>query len=280
MSDCGGGGRTIPSGTSATGQRPDGKKAQIGLDRAAETFWPTPRANDAEKRGHIANDARSGLPAAGIHWPTPRSTDAEKGGPNQRGSKGDLTLPSATHLWSTPKTSDANGTQEPESRQGGPGLNTQASLWATPAARDWKDGRASPETLARNSRPLNEQAVSLWATPNAAGGTWCMSGSKRDTWRPSLVGQVEGYRPQKGSRPSRSGRPSATTPMDGRGSSPSIPASRPRLRLNPRFVAWLMGFPPDWFRAAHNCAPSVMRGFLSWGQRHSALLEAIFRDGA
>ena len=34
-------------------------------------LWPTSRANDAEKRGAIANDPRNGLPAAAIHWPTP-----------------------------------------------------------------------------------------------------------------------------------------------------------------------------------------------------------------
>ena len=31
--------------------------------------------------------------------------------------------------------------------------------WATASARDWKDGRASEETMNRNSRPLNEQVV-------------------------------------------------------------------------------------------------------------------------
>ena len=40
--------------------------------------WPTPRANDAEKRGAIANDPRNGLPAAVLHFPTPTAT-AHKG---------------------------------------------------------------------------------------------------------------------------------------------------------------------------------------------------------
>lgn len=30
-------------------------------------YWPTPRANDAEKRGQIANDKRNGLPAAVLY---------------------------------------------------------------------------------------------------------------------------------------------------------------------------------------------------------------------
>lgn len=41
-------------------------------------------------------------------WPTPRSSDGEKGSPNQKGSKGDMTLPSAVHRWPTPTASDAH----------------------------------------------------------------------------------------------------------------------------------------------------------------------------
>ncbi|WP_344388826.1 hypothetical protein [Streptomyces vastus] len=65
---------------------------------------PTPRASESENR----QTKRSPSQEAGTHGkslaaevgsllPTPRATDGEKGGPNQRGSKGDLTLPSAAH---------------------------------------------------------------------------------------------------------------------------------------------------------------------------------------
>jgi hypothetical protein len=37
------------------------------------------------------------LDAARLLLPTPRATDGEKGGPNQRGSKGDLALPAVAH---------------------------------------------------------------------------------------------------------------------------------------------------------------------------------------
>ncbi len=56
--------------------------------------------------------------------PTPRATDGTKGGPNQRGSKGDLMLPSAvTALLPTPAARDSKGTDLP-SRTGGPSLPT------------------------------------------------------------------------------------------------------------------------------------------------------------
>lgn len=46
------------------------------------------------------------LATGGKLLPTPRASDGEKGGPNQRGSKGDLTISSAVHLLPTPRASD------------------------------------------------------------------------------------------------------------------------------------------------------------------------------
>jgi hypothetical protein len=53
--------------------------------------------------------------------------------------------------------------------------------WATPAARDWRDGRASEETMERNSRPLNEQVTQLagYPTPNTMDGGQTSRGGGR-----------------------------------------------------------------------------------------------------
>jgi len=49
--------------------------------------WPTPRANDAEKRGEISNDPRNGLPAAAKNWPSPTARDAKGAdAPGRRGA--------------------------------------------------------------------------------------------------------------------------------------------------------------------------------------------------
>ena len=41
-------------------------------------YWPTPRANDAEKRGNFdTSNKRNGLPAAAKMWPTPTTNDAK-----------------------------------------------------------------------------------------------------------------------------------------------------------------------------------------------------------
>ena len=60
--------------------RKDGKWNSRGEPKLSAQVlkWPTPRANDAEKRGAIANDPRNGLPAAVLHFPTPTAT-AHKG---------------------------------------------------------------------------------------------------------------------------------------------------------------------------------------------------------
>lgn len=47
----------------------------------ARQRWPTPRANDAEKRGNIAEDPRNGLPAA-VKYNTPRAQDWKQSSDN------------------------------------------------------------------------------------------------------------------------------------------------------------------------------------------------------
>ncbi|WCE39151.1 hypothetical protein PGC08_14250 [Brevibacterium sp. BDJS002] len=78
-----------------------------------EEVWPeTDMTGNADRQAGEAERRRRLLP-------TPRASDGEKGGPNQRGSKGDLTVSSAVHLLPTPLAGDAdNGNvNHPESRR-------------------------------------------------------------------------------------------------------------------------------------------------------------------
>jgi hypothetical protein len=143
--------------------------------------WPTPRANDPEKRGNFELNHRSGLPGAVVSWPTPRAsenenrttkhapshgnghgktlagevqtwatpraTDGDKGGPNQRGSKGDLMLPSQVQQsWPTPAASDTEGSRRPAKdnpnkvQVGLPNAVERAENWPTPAASEGRLG--------------------------------------------------------------------------------------------------------------------------------------------
>lgn len=42
-----------------------------------------------------------------------------------------------------------------------PTSDTEYSLWPTPTARDWRSGRVSEKTLAKNVRPLNEAVTAI-----------------------------------------------------------------------------------------------------------------------
>jgi DNA (cytosine-5)-methyltransferase 1 len=72
----------------------------------AARLLPTPTASDAKNCTHRTQTGGPSLPdqarrmpqmpaRSAVLWPTPRATDGTKGCPAQRGSKGDLMLPSA-----------------------------------------------------------------------------------------------------------------------------------------------------------------------------------------
>lgn len=80
--------------------------APLTGEKECSSLLPTPRSQNGEERNsncwvrpldepqNIEN-ALARLPSVMEMLPTPRATDGTKGGPNQRGSSGDLMLPSA-----------------------------------------------------------------------------------------------------------------------------------------------------------------------------------------
>lgn len=122
----------------------------------------------------------------------------------------------------------------------------QSQTWPTPAARDWRSGDASAETMQRNARPLNEIATSWtashaqqWQTPSVAdavGGHLTRSGDRRQELL--LRGQA------RHTTIELSTHPDPGTALDGGASLPSDPNLRPQL--NASFVEWLQGLPPNW----------------------------------
>jgi|GEM_PF-749586 len=73
----------------------DGAAVRPSLERLVQML-PTPLATDYDGGpGRTNNRGEPKLSGAVALMPTPRASDAEKGGPNQRGSSGDLALPSA-----------------------------------------------------------------------------------------------------------------------------------------------------------------------------------------
>ena len=98
--------------------------AEPGVGRPDLALLPTPKATNNENRQNLDQYGMNLGQALGITpkeshdggvtlLPTPRATDGTKGGPNQRGSKGDLMLPSAVHqLLPTPRATRGGSTTE------------------------------------------------------------------------------------------------------------------------------------------------------------------------
>jgi hypothetical protein len=95
-------------------QHPD-KRRQGGhgptLADEIEHLLPTPMANmhGPSQREIDEGNPKHRLETAVALLPTLRATDGTNGGPNQRGSSGDLMLPSAVHLLPTPCANDGKG---------------------------------------------------------------------------------------------------------------------------------------------------------------------------
>jgi hypothetical protein len=175
----------------------------------------------------------------GDAWPSPRATDGEKGGPNQRGRKGDLMLPSAS------------------------------AQWATPQARDWRSGEASDETMERNARPLNDQ-VSHWSAPSieqvaelsmgelprefesteelTPAASRVFASQSRQSPTPQTADGERGSDTMVRGNPTLGGasRTHQAQVTETAGPPTSTPTPTSRLQLNPRFVEALMGLPPGW----------------------------------
>ncbi|QOC89679.1 hypothetical protein D0Q02_23625 [Micromonospora craniellae] len=105
----------------------------------AARLLPTPRASDTGTPGRRAGTGWR-PPLSQVLLPTPRATDGVKGCPGQRGSHGDLTLPSATvrvpvRTLPTPRASDAHGPGR--HGDGGADLRTTVAGLGRPDADRW-----------------------------------------------------------------------------------------------------------------------------------------------
>ena len=201
-------------------------------------LWPTPRTSDTNGAG-LHGDGGLDLRTTAAMWPTPNvpnggrtmsPADVEAKGATAKGKR-QVGLENVAKFWPTPKAGAENYGQPREDDRGD--LQAATSLWATPAARDWKSGQASEETTNKNSRPLNEQA--LWRTPCVRDNHPC--GRENRTKHEAtyqLAHQVVDF---------PSSLPDQETPPDGQPSSESIPTSR---RLSVAFVEFLQNFPIGW----------------------------------
>lgn len=206
------------SDTNGAGHHGDG-----GMDLrtavAEIPLLPTPCSRDSHNAGDPertdARMAERGQPlsevAVNVLLPTPRATDGTKGGPNQRGSSGDLMLPSAVQLLPTPMAGDAkmarNSTAErrsepPTGIHAGDTLGdiSHAGRWGEygPAIRRWESvTRPAPEPTKLNTKgnPKLSDEFDEWHMGYPAGWITDVPGV---TWNEALKGCGNGVVPQQG----------------------------------------------------------------------------------
>lgn len=201
--------------------------AQVSQDGDGAETWLA-RREKLKDKGYNGNGAGTPLTIAAQLWPTPRSS------PNENRN----TKPAPSHGTTHGRT-----------------LAGDAALWATPTTRDWKDGTDPSSAVPTNSllgrqaprsgiggnasSPIDPNSPPLWPTPTTDEATGYLSGSKRDTWRPTLSGAATGLTPVLHNT-ERQRKP-------------------PGARLNPLFVEWLMGLPIGWTDFARLATPSFPR---------------------
>ncbi len=132
----------------------------IGVD-----LLPTPTATPYGSNRSASDGAtvRPSLAAVDTLFPTPRATDGTKGGPGQRGSSGDLMLPSAVALLPTPTTAPTTGNGHARNLGG----ETRPSRFGkyAPAVARWEQivGPApAPTKPGRNGKPRLNPEFASW----------------------------------------------------------------------------------------------------------------------
>ena len=205
---------------------PSASTDYASLANVAASLLPTPRAT----RGGSSTETTALLP-------TPRATDGTRGGPNQRGSSGDLMLPSAVSLLPTPAVNDM-------------GAGETVDEWDA-----WTDRmKAAHGNGNGHGKSLAIEAQRLLPTPRAGEPDVCSA-----DFNPSL-NQVVTQTPPIPAKPGRN-RTSYVTPPWGDyapaiaraeqaigrpAPPPTEPGPKGTPRLSARFVEWLMCLPEGW----------------------------------
>lgn len=173
--------------------RPANLREQVCEDTVR--MWPTPRANDAEKRGAVSPEPRNGLPGAVRLWPTPKARDAKDTTnlpPSRISDPGkDSLVQRVGRLWPTPTAGQCGMTSTTGGRpiEKSTHLETQVYLaeksrmYATPQAGDYRSPNKNPGGKSESAN-LPQSSHSL---PTQCGG------QLNPTWVEWLMGFPTGW---------------------------------------------------------------------------------------
>lgn len=195
-------------------------------------------------------------------WPTPTAQDSEQSGGAgsiARGARGHSLHSMSRALWATPTVHSPGGSPEAflarkEALNGACGVSltdlrmqVEAALWPTATVGDARNSRnatanRSPENDRHNSGwTLSDHAhaMALWPTP---------------THRDHMPAHTPEYIASKKAQGHGMSNLSDIEPLGMVPPGSSATTEKPGA-LNPAFVCWLMGFPPEW----DACAPTATR---------------------
>ncbi len=182
------------SGMTVAGQCSELPTLGLRTSAIVSGLWPTPTCpNGGRSVAHVTDwrSSRTAYSAKGRkvqidlaqavkYWPTPTASLGTKGGritPRKSKEGGTLIEAVSARRWPTPHGFSPDGkTNGPSGNELGRAVN-QSLRCATPTARDWRSGKASEATHAKNSRPLSEQ----------------IGGSLNPTWVEWLMGWPIGW---------------------------------------------------------------------------------------
>lgn len=164
--------RVTPSQRSIFALRARARRTSV----SGSTSWPTPQNrksgggdySDPEKAAARIKDGKHQINLSETvllaNWPTPMAGTPAQNGNNEGGNTDSGRKVVELTSWPTTRVGNNGGYGNADRGMDGGNCRledtVQLTAWPTPATRDWRDGRASDETMDRNSRPLNEQVVS------------------------------------------------------------------------------------------------------------------------
>ena len=234
-------------------------------------LWPTPTAmtgGEDVAPSHLTGE-HGWNTAAAVHsglWPTPNARE-NGGGEYQdpekikaRMAQGHQTnLGDAVKLWQTPVADDSvERTDGKWNSRGEPKLSAQVKLWPTPTVSDHK---GSGPTVVRKDGKIRDDRLDyaveqFWPTPSSQEPGWKNIEVVDRYGRPPTHLNQRFYDKKTG-RLVQKGLEQTTQMFPTQASA----AKRHRLggTLNPRWVAWLMGYPPEYFDSVPWETPSSRR---------------------
>lgn len=256
------------------------------LGMAVQTFslqasaWPTPAARDFKgvDREEVERKGSRPLNEVVARWSTPRASDGEKGGPNQSFGAGGVPLVAQATKWSTPRVTTGDYTRD-RGKKGSERMTLEGEAkWSTPSVADTTGGRKA-RSGDRSGEMLNNSLAPMVADlasdrqdpetppPGASSPRTAQSFYQRyrATTDSALRCEMRALRriardrrPVHALKKGDDGQWKADPPA---GWTPG-PASlwvRPAFRrqLNPRFVEWLMSWPPG--STSFECSATALR---------------------